>query len=366
VLAPALRAAALPPACEVPHGFTRRLCDSEGVAGTAFVRGVNCRVVPIDGFPREYIVYVPRNPSFDPSEALPAVFMFHGSSGNAVKFLRISGWREKAEEAGIVVVFPTGLEHKVLDTNRCTTKWHDYTLPGEIDPDVKPRTTTPGGAILEYPAGAPWPPDDVGFVRTMLDDALSGAPIDAARIYATGFSNGANFTARLAVELSDRFAAAAWVGGGLDAVYAPATRNLPVAIVAGECDGRLAENLGLPLDERACVAGDPAGGGLPLDPSDWPDVSGLEAFVSAHLETFGLAAAPDELHAEATFGQAAWRTPAPGNFDGNRLSMTVLGGTTHQYPRCDAARCNNPLGWSAADRFWQLFSSHALAACAVP
>ena len=193
-----------------------------------------------------------------------------------------------------MVVFPTGLEHKVLDTGRCTTKWHDYTLPGEIDPAVKPRTTTPGGAPFDYPAGAPWPPDDVGFVRAMLDDVESGASIDAARIYATGFSNGANFTARLAVELSDRFAAAAWVGGGLDAAHVPATRNLPVAIVAGACDEKLAENLGLPLDKAACVAGDAAGGGLPLDPADWPGLAGLDAFVSAHLETFGLAPVPDD------------------------------------------------------------------------
>jgi poly(3-hydroxybutyrate) depolymerase len=292
--------------------------------------------------------------------------MFHGSSGTGTKFLRISGWREKAEEAGIVVVFPTGLEHKVLDTGRCTTKWNDYTLPGEIDPDVKPRTTGPGGAPIEYPAGAPWPPDDVAFVRTLLDDVESGAGLDGARVYATGFSNGANFTARLAVELSDRFAAAAWVGGGLDAAYVPATRNLPVAIVAGQCDEKVAEALALPLDAAACVAGDPAGGGLPLDPADWPGVAGLEAFVSAHLATFGLAAEPDAVHGAATFGQAVWRTPRPGNFDGNRLTMTVLGGTTHQYPRCDAARCNNPLGWSAADRFWQLFSGLERTACAVP
>ena len=202
-------------------------------------------------------------------------------------------------------------------------------------------------------------------MRAMLDDVEDGADVDAARIYATGFSNGASFTARLAVELSDRFAAAAWVGGGLDAAYVP-TRNLPVAMVAGQCDDKVAEGLGVPIDRAACVAGAPGGGGLPLDPADWPGVAGLASFVSVHLETFGLAAEPDALHAEPTFGQATWRTPVPGNFAGNRLSMTVLGGTTHQYPRCDTVRCNNPLGWSAADRFWQLFSGYALTACAVP
>ena len=367
LLAPPPPAAALPgDACEIEHGFTRRQCDSEGLAGTPFVRGVNCRVVPVDGFPREYIVYVPTNPSFDPDDALPLVFMFHGSSGDAVKFLKISGWREKAEEVGIVVVFPTGLEHKVLDSGRCTTKWHDYSLPNEIDPDVKPRTRTPGGALLDYPAGAPWPPDDVGFVEAMLGDVDAGANVDPARRYATGFSNGANFTARLAVELSDRFAAAAWVGGGLDAPHPPNARNMPVAIVAGECDEKLAERLGLPLDEADCVAGRPGAGGVPLDPAAWPGLPLLADFVSDHLESFELAPVPDATTAAETFGQVTWRTPAPGNFDGNLLKLTVLAGTTHQYPRCTDTACNNPHGFSAADRFWQYFSSFSPGSCGAP
>jgi poly(3-hydroxybutyrate) depolymerase len=362
-----LPAAAAPgDACEIETSFTRRQCDSEGLAGAPFVRGVNCRIVRVDGFPREYIVYVPRNPSFDPLEPLPLVFMFHGSSGDAVKFLRISGWREKAEEAGIVVVFPTGLEHFVLDTGRCSTKWNDYTLPDEIDPDVKPRTRTAGGTILDYPAGAPWPPDDVGFVETMLADVDAGAEIDRARVFATGFSNGATFTARLAVEMSDRFAAAGWVGGGLDAVHVPDVRRMPVAIVAGQCDEKLAEKLALPIDRAACVRGDPNAGGVPLDPADWPGVPPLADFVANQLASFGLELEPDLLHAAPTFGQATWRTPIPANFDGNRLKMTVLGGTTHEYPRCDAVGCNNPAGFSAADAFWQLFTSYEPGACGAP
>jgi poly(3-hydroxybutyrate) depolymerase len=363
----ALPAGAAPgDACEIETKFTRRQCDSEGLAGTPLVRGANCRVVRIDGFPREYIVYVPRNPSFDPDDAMPVVFMFHGSSGDATKFLKISGWREKAEEVGLLAVFPTGLEHKVLESGRCTTKWNDYSLPDEIDPDVKPRTRTATGAILDYPAGAPWPPDDVAFVQTMLDDVEAGAHVDRARVFATGFSNGANFTARVAVELADRFAAAAWVGGGLDGVHVPDVRRMPVAIVAGQCDDRLAERLALPLDKVACVGGLPNAGGLPLDPAEWPAIPGLASFVADHLASFGLEDEPDATHAEATFGQVTWRTPAAGNFDGNLLKLTVLGGTTHQYPRCNDDGCNNPNRWNAADRFWQLWSAYEPGVCGAP
>jgi hypothetical protein len=34
-------------------------CVTDGAAGSAYRVGINCRVVDVDGYPREYIVYVP-------------------------------------------------------------------------------------------------------------------------------------------------------------------------------------------------------------------------------------------------------------------------------------------------------------------
>ena len=42
--------------------------------------------------------------------------------------------------------------------------------------------------------------DDVGFIRAVFDDLARRVPIDRARIYATGMSNGAMMSYRLAVE----------------------------------------------------------------------------------------------------------------------------------------------------------------------
>ena len=97
--------------------------------------------------------------------------MFHGSSGNGERFLRISGWREQADRTGLIAVFPTGLRYRMLDTGRRITKWNSYNLAAKVDLNDKP----PG-----YPAQAPWPANDVGFVDAMLGD-LGAAGRLAAR-----------------------------------------------------------------------------------------------------------------------------------------------------------------------------------------
>jgi polyhydroxybutyrate depolymerase len=55
--------------------------------------------------------------------------------------------------------------------------------------------------------------DDVSFVVVLLDDLAGLFKIDPGRIYACGFSNGAQFSYRLASQLSDRIAAIAAVAG---------------------------------------------------------------------------------------------------------------------------------------------------------
>jgi polyhydroxybutyrate depolymerase len=51
--------------------------------------------------------------------------------------------------------------------------------------------------------------DDVGFVSALLDHLEGALCIDRRRELASGMSNGAMLTHRLACELSDRFAAVA-------------------------------------------------------------------------------------------------------------------------------------------------------------
>jgi polyhydroxybutyrate depolymerase len=56
--------------------------------------------------------------------------------------------------------------------------------------------------------------DDVSYVRTVLDDVQANFNVNAARIFATGFSNGGMMSHRLACAMADRIAGIAAVGGG--------------------------------------------------------------------------------------------------------------------------------------------------------
>ena len=56
--------------------------------------------------------------------------------------------------------------------------------------------------------------DDVGYVRALLGQVRATVPIDPARIFATGISNGGAMSHRLACEMPETFAAIVSVGGG--------------------------------------------------------------------------------------------------------------------------------------------------------
>ncbi|HRU38641.1 MAG TPA: hypothetical protein P5511_02095, partial [Candidatus Goldiibacteriota bacterium] len=88
--------------------------------------------------------------------------------------------------------------------------------------------------------------DDVRLTRQILDEMQAEFCIDPARIYASGHSNGAILSNRLACELSDRIAAICAVGGGIgdvnptdSTVYfnCGPSRPVPVLQIHGLQDG---------------------------------------------------------------------------------------------------------------------------------
>jgi polyhydroxybutyrate depolymerase len=73
----------------------------------------------------------------------------------------------------------------------------------------------------------------VGFVRALLDTLERELNLDPRRVYATGISNGAMFSYRLACDLPGRFAAIAPVAGALPAELAPGCAHTqPVSVIA--------------------------------------------------------------------------------------------------------------------------------------
>lgn len=147
--------------------------------------GDHARTLKVGDLDRNYLVHVPKK--YDSNTPTPVVLAFHGGGGNAESMVRFCGLNDKADEAGFIVVYPsgTGRLEKLLTFNggNCC----GYAMQNNVD--------------------------DVAFVRSLLDDLAMVANIDSKRVFATGMSNGGIISYRLASELSDRIAAIAPVGG---------------------------------------------------------------------------------------------------------------------------------------------------------
>jgi polyhydroxybutyrate depolymerase len=233
-----------------------------------------------------------------------------------------------------VAVFPTGLRYRVLDNGRLSTKWHHDELASEVNLDERPDG---------YPETGPWPADDVGFVDAMTADLRARLPVDDRRFYASGFSNGASFTARLAVERSQRLAAAGFVAGGLSTARTPA-RPIPMLAAVGTRDDRLLAQTGPPpLAE------------LSLDPRAFLAEPVIASFVEDHLDTLGLDRSDLATRRRAHSTQLRW--PAAGAGPGGAVfRFAMLAGLRHRYPNGS----NNPAGFEAAPRLWDFFVDHPL------
>lgn len=136
--------------------------------------------VEVDGQTRHYRLYVPE--SYDPEQAMPLVIVFPGATQSVTDIAVMSGWHLLGEEEGFITVYPQ-------ITNRW---WNDgvVTIP----------------AVLET--------DDVAFTQALIDDITQKWCVDGDHIFASGVSNGADMSARLACELSDQIAAVGAVAGG--------------------------------------------------------------------------------------------------------------------------------------------------------
>jgi polyhydroxybutyrate depolymerase len=81
--------------------------------------------------------------------------------------------------------------------------------------------------------------NDTGFVRLLIDSLAVRLPVDRARVFAVGFSQGGLFVHRLACELADRIAAVASVAAPMSAELAPRcapTRPVSVLVIQGTLD----------------------------------------------------------------------------------------------------------------------------------
>ena len=84
--------------------------------------------------------------------------------------------------------------------------------------------------------------DDVGFLTTVIDDAVNRFGVDPHRIYMGGYSNGAEMTQRYACDRSDKIAAGAIISGSIhvsDVRACKPTRPVPMIIFHGTADPQI-------------------------------------------------------------------------------------------------------------------------------
>jgi len=178
------------------------------VAGGGLEPGDRTRSLDVNRQTRSYLIHVP--PSYTGVEPFPVVLAFHGGAAHAESMVRFSGLSEKADEASFLAVYPngTGRYQRLLT-------WNAGNCCGSA---ARNRV------------------DDVAFVRAVLDDLATVARVDPKRVYATGMSNGAMITYRLASELADRIAAIAPVAGPMGTETCRPSRPVPVMHFHGTGD----------------------------------------------------------------------------------------------------------------------------------
>lgn len=162
-----------------------------------------------DGVERTFTVRIPR--SVDSTRTVPLVIVLHGRGGGGERLMRWSGFDAKADAEGFLLVAPDGTG----------------------DPRGWYTGFSPGGVI-----------DDVGFVGALIDTLSGRYPVDRARIYVAGHSNGGVLAHRVAADLSSRIAAAAVVAGTIGARPAggsltridPPRGPVPLMIIHGDAD----------------------------------------------------------------------------------------------------------------------------------
>ena len=140
----------------------------------------------------------------------PLIIGMHGFGGSGSQFERNYFLAEKALPKGYILVFPDGnrIDNSIL------RYWNVGVSLGE-------------GASLN---------DDVQFISDLIDYVSAEFNVDSKRVYATGMSNGAIMSYKLASELSNKITAIAPVAGTkLNSVKSP-TRQVPILHIHSEKD----------------------------------------------------------------------------------------------------------------------------------
>ena len=290
---------------------------------SAFETGRTDIYYEVDNVERHVAVHVPM--SYDDDKEYPMVFMLHGSGGTGNKFYNISGWVGKAEEEGIIAVFPTAIEYDLIDGSR-QTKWSSDGLLNQLEPGTQVK-------------------DDKVFIQRILDELTSDLNIDEQRIYICGFSNGSGFVkSEIIPNMSDVFAAANVTGGvGIPQTYEiSGSRTMPVFNIAGTKDPKIFEKIGDNTE-------------LPVSGSQIESHDILWGQISTFCDMLGLESTYNENSNPPSWNQLIFTEKNDAVGSEEYLFMMVKD-MAHVFPNGS----NNPRGVIAVDHLWPWFEQWSL------
>lgn len=269
------------------------------------------RTVNVDGVARTYRVHVPGGLA----GPAPLVVMLHGGGGSGAQVEQQTGLTATADQEGFMVAYPDGSGRSKLLT------WNAGTCCGYArDQRV----------------------DDVSFIRAMLDAVAAEFRVDPARVYVTGFSNGAMMAYRLGCELTDRITAIAPVSGALNIEPCTPSRPLSVLHIHGDADQNV-----------------PIAGGPPL--RDVPGTPPWQNTSLAYATDFWVRhdACP-VTGTETSHGSVSTTIHAPCT-DGTEVTQVVIDGGGHAWPggiHLRAAADDPPPDPDANAVIWAFFARH--------
>ena len=144
---------------------------------------MNADTILHDGLIREYLLYVPD--VYDGSFEVPLMLNFHGNGSSASSHMEYADMRNLADSNNFILVYPQGT---ILDGS---SHWNNA-----LESSTNKSSTK-----------------DFEFTNALINKLTINYNIDSSRIYACGFSNGADFTFALACYNSDKIAAIGAVSG---------------------------------------------------------------------------------------------------------------------------------------------------------
>jgi polyhydroxybutyrate depolymerase len=127
----------------------------------------------------------------------PLLLVFHGLGETTSQIAGQTGFDELAARYGFVVAYPNALHEQ---------RWQLNHSDGD---------------------------SDIAHIGSFIDTVVARVCADPRRVYLTGFSNGAGFTARAGCELADRVAAIAPVSGSYRALDACTAGRMPTLEIHG-------------------------------------------------------------------------------------------------------------------------------------